>query len=80
MLHRTAHAATVDLLAEKIQKTTDHYPERIFSGKEGVYYQKIMQAVRQRQKELETQKLCSVILRQEPFVTAQDSIEFKGYL
>lgn len=80
MMCRTCHSKTVDLLAQEIREATEIYPKRVFSGIEGDYYRKVMQAVRQRKEELAAQQMDVVVFRQEPFVTAQDSIEFKGYL
>ena len=61
MMRRTCHSKTVDLLAQEIREATEIYPKRVFSGTEGDYYRKVMQAVRQRKEELAAQQMDVVV-------------------
>ena len=80
MLHKTKHAAVVDLLTEKLQNATRDYKRR-FSGEFlEENYRKIFARVKERQLELKNQGIRADILREEPFTIARDSLDYKLYL
>lgn len=79
LLHRNAHAKTVDLLTRKLQKPLP--PTRPApSEKPSRPVTWLSNFLPKRQKELEKRGIRSELLREEPFTTAQDSIEFKMHL
>lgn len=80
LLHRNAHAKTVDLLARKLQKASSAYPSRTFGKAQQTRHLALELLAQKRQKELEKRGIRSELLREEPFTTAQDSIEFKVHL
>ena len=80
LLHRNVHAKTVDLLTQKLQKATSVYPSRTFRKAQQTRHLALELLAKKRQKELETRGIRSELLREEPFTTAQDSIEFKVHL
>ena len=80
LLHRNAHTKTVDLLTRKLQKATSVYPSRTFGKAQQTRHLALELLARKKQKELEKRGIRSELLREEPFTTAQDSIEFKVHL
>ncbi|RHV71907.1 hypothetical protein DXB05_11685 [Clostridium sp. OF13-4] len=80
LLHRNAHAKTVDLLTRKLQKASSAYPSRTFGKAQQTRHLALELFAKKRQKELEKRGIRSELLREEPFTTAQDSIEFKMHL
>lgn len=80
LLHRKAHAKTVDLLAERLKQAASTYPDRSFGPERDSHYEVIMNAARMEQKALRKQGIQSVVLREEPFARGADNIDFKAYL
>lgn len=80
LLHRNAHAKTVDILTQKLQKAASTYPSRPFGKVQQTRHLALELLAKKRQKELEKRGIHSELLREEPFTTAQDSIEFKVHL
>ena len=80
LLHRNAHARTVDLLTQKLQKASSVYPSRPFGKAQQTRHLALELLAKKRQRELEKRDIYSELLREEPFTTAQDSIEFKVHL
>ena len=80
LLHRNTHAKTVDLLTRKLQKASSAYPSRTFGKAQQTRHLALELFAKKRQKELEKRGIRSELLREEPFTTAQDSIEFKMHL
>lgn len=80
LLHRTAHAATIDLLTRKLQTAASIYPSRTFGKEQDTRYLTLELLARRRQGELNKRGIRSELLREEPFTTALDSIEFKVHL
>ena len=76
MLHRNRHSKVVDLIDREIQEASKKYPCRYIELK----VHQTMNAVKERQNQLKEKGQQSVILREEPFTTAQDSIAYKIYL
>ena len=80
MLHRNCHSKVVDLIDREIQEASKKYPCRYFGRDIALKVHQTMKAVKERQNQLKEQGQQSVILREEPFTTAQDSIAYKIYL
>lgn len=80
MLHRNRHSKVVDLIDREIQEASKKYPCRYFGRDIELKVRQTMNAVKERQNQLKEKGQQSVILREEPFTTAQDSIAYKIYL
>ena len=80
MLHRNAHAKVVDLLDEKLRKTVSGYKKRSFGEEMDVRCQQLMHKVEERRQQLQKEGKDSVILREEPFEIAKDSIGYQIHL
>lgn len=80
MLHRNRHSKVVDLIDREIQEASKKYPCRYFGRDIELKVHQTMNAVKERQNQLKEKGQQSVILREEPFTTAQDSIVYKIYL
>ena len=80
MLHKTKHAAVVDCLTEKLQDATKEYKRRFPGEVLEENYQKVLEKVENRKKELENQGIRADMLREEPFTIARDSLDYKLYL
>ena len=80
MLHRNRHSKVVDLIDREIQEASKKYPCRYFGRDIELKEHQTMNAVKERQNQLKEKGQQSVILREEPFTTAQDSIAYKIYL
>ena len=80
MLHRNRHSKIVDLIDSELQEASKKYPCRYFGRDIEIRIQQTMKTVIRRQSELKEKGHSSVILREEPFTTAQDSIDYKIYL
>ena len=79
-LHQTKHARLIDLLTEKLKKEAANYPNRSFGKEADEKYQKLINQAKAEQQKLLRQGIQSEILREEPFVTAQDELDYKVYL
>ncbi len=79
-LHRKSHAKTIDILMRKFRHAGAVYPKRKYDEASMEKYKLIMDAARKRKMELKREGRETVILREEPFITARDSIEFHVYL
>lgn len=66
--------------ARKLQKASSAYPSRTFGKAQQTRHLALELLAQKRQKELEKRGIRSELLREEPFTTAQDSIEFKVHL
>ena len=80
MLHRNAHAKVVDLLDEKLRKTVSGYKKRSFGEEMDGHCLKLLHSVEERQQMLKKVGKESVILREEPFEIAKDSIGYQIHL
>ena len=80
LLHRKSHAKTIDLLAEKLKTAASAYPDRSFGPERDDQYEVVMKAAREGQKVLAEKGIQSVVLREEPFVEAADTLDFKAHL
>ena len=80
MLHRKRHLAVIRLLNKKLQKEAGNYPKRSFGKKSNAEHKKQIEQAYERQKALKAKGIESEVLWQEPFVYAQDSVEFEMYV
>lgn len=80
MLHRNRHSKVVDLIDREIQEASKKYPCRYFGRDIELKVYQTMNAVKERRNQLKEKGQQSVILREEPFTIAQDSIAYKIYL
>ena len=80
LLHRKKHARVVDLLTEKLKQASAVHPCRSFGPERDARYAQIMKAAVAGQQALEEKGIHSEVLREEPFVHASDTLEFKAYL
>lgn len=79
MLHRSKHKNIVDILMQWLVNGASEYENRSF-GEEDRRYQGVLEKAEERRKQLKKEGKDSCILREEPFVYAKDSIEFRAYL
>lgn len=80
MLHRNSHGRVVDMINEEIRVASKKYPRRNFGRDAECKIQETLYKVQRRQELLKNKGQQSIILREEPFSTAEDSIEYKIYL
>lgn len=80
MLHRNSHGKVVDMINEEIRVASKKYPRRNFGRDAECKIQETLHKVQRRQELLKNKGQQSIILREEPFSTAEDSIEYKIYL
>lgn len=80
LLHTNAHAKVTDLLEERLSRAASVYPKRSFGAAANARFEETMAKARARQTQLEKQGVKSLILREEPFEIARDSIGFTAYL
>ena len=80
MLHRNAHAELTDLLTEKLCEAAAVYPVRSFGEEADRKYAQIIKQAQERQELLKRQGRDSVLLLEQPFVTAADDMKFQVHL
>ena len=80
MLHRSRHAAVVDLLAKRLEEASAVYEKRRFSSEEEEKMRRLRRKAEERCQELRDQDLRCEIVEEEPFVYARDSIEYQVYV
>ena len=80
LLHREKHAAVVDLLNKKLAKEAKRYPRRDFGEKFNEKYKEVLEKAERRKAELEARGQKVMLVREEPFAAARDSVDFKVYL
>ena len=80
MLHRNSHGKVVDMINAEIRVASKKYPRRNFGSDVECKIQEAFHKAQCRQKLLKNKGQQSIILREEPFTTAQDSIDYKIYL
>ena len=80
MLHRTDGADVIDLLAQRLREAVQDYPRRSFGEEADNMVKRLEQQAEERRQELAAQGIRAEVLREEPFTTAQDNLEFHVYL
>ena len=79
-LHRKKHIKIVRILTKKLQKAASIYPVRSFGIENDIQIQKCLEKAKQKKQELKEKGIKADIIREEPFVEAQDSVQYKIYL
>ena len=80
MLHQNAHAQVVDLLDERLKQAVSIYKKRSFGEEMDQACLELFRKVENRQRQLQKEGKESVILREEPFEIAKDSIGYQVHL
>lgn len=80
MLHRKKHINIVRILTKKLQKAAEIYPIRSYGAENDRQIQKRLEKAKQRKQELKGKGIKADIIREEPFVEARDSMQYKIYL
>lgn len=80
LLHRVEHARVADLISRKLACAAAVYPDRAFGGEKEKRIQRIRQEAESRRNELEESGKNVVMLKEEPFLYAKDSLEYKIHL
>ena len=81
-LHKRKHQAVVRLLTEKIKHAAGTYPDRSFGAVADKKLKELLEKAEQikRNMSIRDQDIQVDILREEPFTTAQDDVDFHVYL
>ena len=79
-LHKTRHRGVVALLTSKIKKEAGHYPDRSFGEKADQQLNSLLSKARKLQEKLAQDGIQAEVLREEPFTTARDSLDFQVFL
>lgn len=79
-LRKNAHADTVDLLSVWLKEETATYPDRSYGAETDRQIQTMLQQAEDKRMELERKGIRAEVLREEPFTTAQDHLDFQVYL
>ena len=80
MLHQNAHAQVVDLLDERLKQAVSIYKKRSFGEEMDQVCLELFRKVENRQRQLQKEGKESIILREEPFEIAKDSIGYQVHL
>ncbi|MGN0205050.1 MAG: DUF3878 family protein [Coprococcus sp.] len=80
LLHTVRHAGVVDLIDAKLSHAAAAYEERVFAVAEEEKIQTIKEIAALRKKELERSGKRVEMLKEEPFLYAKDSVEYKIHL
>ena len=80
LLHTVRHAEVVDLIEQRLSRAAGIYQDRVFEEAEEIRIQKIKEKAELRKKELEQSGKRVEILKEEPFLYAKDSVEYKIHL
>ena len=80
ILHRKKYIKIVRILMKKLQKAASIYPVRSFGRENDTQIQKHLEKAKQRKQELKKEGIKADIIREEPFVEAKDSVQYKIYI
>lgn len=80
LLHRNAHAKVADLITERLKKATAGYKNRSFGVREDERIQQLLEKAHVRKAELEKAGIHAEVLREEPFTTARDTVDYHVYV
>lgn len=78
--HRNSHAAIIDLLTQKIKKEASVYPDRCFGEEVNTQLKQLLTKAKKLQEKLKEDGIKAEILREEPFTTARDNLDFQVFL
>lgn len=76
LLHTVKHGAVVDLIGRKMEQNASQYETRSF----GPWTQELIERAEKRKKEIEQSGKRAELLKEEPFLYAEDSVTYKLYL
>lgn len=79
-LRKNVHADTVDLLSVWLKEETATYPDRSYGAETDQQIRTMLQQAEDKRMELERKGIRAEVLREEPFTTAQDHLDFQVYL
>ena len=79
-LRKNVHADTVDLLSAWLKEEAATYPDRSYGAETDRQIQTMLQQAGDKRMELERKGIRAEVLREEPFTTAQDHLDFQVYL
>ena len=79
-LHQNRHGVVIDLLTEKLKKEAADYPNRSFGEKADKQLNSLIKKAKMLQQNLVEQGVKAEVLREEPFTTARDSLDFQVFL
>ena len=80
LLHTVRHANVVDLIERKLANAASAYDDRVFDDIEEVRIHNIKEKAQQRKMKLEQSGKQVEMLKEEPFLYAKDSVEYKIHL
>ena len=80
LLHTVKHADVVDLIEQKLSQAASTYPNRIFQQPEEKQIQHLKEKATLRKSELEQSGKRVDLIKEEPFLYAKDSVEYKLHL
>ena len=79
-LHKNKHSAVIDLLTGKIKSAAAAYPDRNFGNEADQQLKSLLSKAGKLQEKLTRDGIHAEILREEPFTTARDSLDFQVFL
>ena len=79
-LHKNKHSAVIDLLTGKIKSAAAAYPDRNFGNEADQQLKSLLSKAGKMQEKLARDGIHAEILREEPFTTARDSLDFQVFL
>ena len=79
-LHKNKHSAVIDLLTGKIKSAAAAYPDRTFGNEADQQLKSLLSKAGKLQEKLTRDGIHAEILREEPFTTARDSLDFQVFL
>lgn len=79
-LRKNVHADTVDLLSAWLKEEAATYPDRSYGAETDRQIRTMLQQAEDKRMELERKGIRAEVLREEPFTTAQDHLDFQVYL
>lgn len=80
VLHKNKHSAVIDLLTGKIKSAAAAYPDRTFGNEADQQLKSLLSKAGKLQEKLTRDGIHAEILREEPFTTARDSLDFQVFL
>ena len=79
-LHKNKHSAVIELLTGKIKSAAAAYPDRTFGNEADQQLKSLLSKAGKLQEKLTRDGIHAEILREEPFTTARDSLDFQVFL
>ena len=79
-LHKNKHSAVIELLTGKIKSAAAAYPDRNFGNEADQQLKSLLSKAGKLQEKLTRDGIHAEVLREEPFTTARDSLDFQVFL